>query len=73
MSGDDLEPNAAGEAYLRLIHSEWNSGDILDQEEPLKFKKRVFKGDYIVRVINGGEVLAEVEISVDEDIEISWP
>ena len=58
---------------MRLIHSEWNSGDILEQTEQLTFQKRVFKGHYVIRIINGEEVLGEKEISVDEDSLVTWP
>ena len=73
MEGEELKPNAAGEAYMRLIHSEWNSGDILDQTGDLTFEKRVFQGDYVIRILNGEEVLGEKEISVSEDTLITWP
>lgn len=73
VNGDDLTPNAAGEAYMRLIHSEWNSGDILEQTDQLTFEKRVFKGDYIMRVLDGEEVLGEEEITIDQDTFITWP
>jgi len=73
VNGADLEPNAAGDAYLRLIHSEWNSGDFLDQTEPLTFKKRVFKGDYSYRIVSPMGVLDEQQISIDEDTVINWP
>ena len=68
-----MEPNAAGEAYMRLIHSEWNSGDILDHGGDLVFKKRVFQGDYVIRVLNGEEILGEKEVSVTEDATVYWP
>ena len=47
---------------MRLIHSEWNSGDILEQTGDLTFEKRVFQGDYVIRILNGEEVLGEKEI-----------
>jgi len=73
VNGDDMEPNAAGEAYMRLIHSEWNSGDILDHGGDLVFKKRVFQGDYVIKVLNGEEILGEKEVSVTEDATVYWP
>ena len=67
-------PNAAGKAYMRLIHEEWNSGDILDNiDGDFEFHKRVFKGDYVIRILDGDQILGEMELKVDEDTLINWP
>jgi len=70
VNGDDLKPNAAGEAYMKLIHSEWNSGDILAHNGDLTFFKRVHQGHYKIRVIDGEQVLGEQELDVDTDSDI---
>ena len=73
MNGDSLEPNAAGEAYLRLVHEEWNSGAILSAGQDGAARARVFLGDYRLRFLQGEQVVGERTLSVDGDTTISWP
>ena len=44
MNGDDLTPNLAGEAYLRLVHSEWSSSGEAEHSGELAWQRRVFRG-----------------------------
>ena len=44
MNGDDLTPNAAGEAYLRLVHTEWSSTGEAEHSGELAWQRRVFRG-----------------------------
>ena len=44
MNGDDLTPNLAGEAYLRLVHSEWSSSGQAEHSGELAWQRRVFRG-----------------------------
>ena len=55
---------------MNLIHSEWNSGDILAHNGDLTFFKRVYQGHYKIRVIDGEQVLGEQELDVDTDSDI---
>ena len=44
VNGDDLTPNLAGEAYLRLVHSEWSSSGEAEHSGELAWQRRVFRG-----------------------------
>ena len=73
VNGDSLEPNAAGEAYMRLVHEEWNSGAMLTAGQDGAARTRVFLGDYRLRFLQGEQVVGERTLSVDGDTTISWP
>ena len=63
-------PNAAGEAYMNLIHTEWNSGAILEQSGDLLFEKRVFQGKYLVRLMDDEVVVDEKEVDAVNDTHV---
>ena len=65
-----MHPNAAGEAYMNLIHKEWNSGAILEQSGDLLFKERVFQGKYLVRLMDNEVVIDEKEVDVVDDTHV---
>ena len=43
----------------------------MEQSGQLTFNERVFKGDYLIRIVNGEEVLGETEVSIEADSMIS--
>ena len=65
-----MHPNAAGEAYMSLIHTEWNSGAILEQSGDHLFEKRVFQGKYLVRLMDDGIIVDEKEVDVVNDTHV---
>ena len=65
-----MVPNAAGEAYMSLIHTEWNSGAILEQSGDLVFGERVFQGKYLVRLMDDDVVVDEKEVDVINDTHV---
>ena len=65
-----MQPNAAGDAYMSLIHKEWNSGSTLEQTEDLLFEKRVFQGKYLVRLMDNGVIVDEKEVDVVNDTHV---
>merc|ERR1719186_516481 len=71
VNGDDLTPNLAGEAYLRLMHEEWRSTEVLHPSPSrggqVVFQDRIFMGDFNIKLLDGTEVLKEDHIAVDED------
>jgi len=75
VEGENMEPNKAGEAFLRLMQEEWRSSwtgkPLTTDVNGLGYAMgRVFRGDYVVRVMgdDGGEdALATKEFSVGDD------
>ena len=62
-------PNKAGETYQRLYNEEWRSSQLLEElSEENSF--RGFMGQYKMKLLHGSEVLAEVDFSLENDIEI---
>lgn len=55
---------------MSLIHTEWNSGAILEQSGDLMFGERVFQGRYLVRLMDDDVVVDEKEVDVINDTHI---
>jgi GH35 family endo-1,4-beta-xylanase len=70
LDADTDLPNKAGEEYQRLYHEEWRSSQTI-QASAAGLTFRAFLGHYSIRVLQGAEVLAEQEFSLDEDVHIA--
>ena len=70
VNGDELTPNAAGEAYLRLVHSEWTSNGEAEHSGELAWQRRVFRGRYLVKLMEGDTVIHQKEVKIDNDTHI---
>ena len=70
VDGDNLTPNLAGEAYLRLVHTEWSSSGEAEQSGELAWHQRVFRGRYLVSLMEGDTVIHQREVEVDNDTHI---
>ena len=69
---DDTDlPNKAGEVYERLYHDEWRTNHLVPATLQMTVSVRGFLGDYRIRLIQGSEVLSELEFTLDQDLEIS--
>jgi len=64
-------PNVAGEAYLRLYNDQWRTTGLVTPTESSSVEIRGFKGDYTIQVRRGAEELAEVAVSLTEDMEVT--
>lgn len=60
-----LQPNAAGQKYLDLVHGSWRSHikRRLDQDHPVNVT--MFKGDYVMHVRQNGHVIHQENFTVD--------
>ena len=69
---DDTDlPNKAGEVYERLYHDEWRTNHLVPATLQMTVSVRGFLGDYRIRLIQGSEVISELEFTLDQDLEIS--
>ena len=66
----NILPNKAGESYQRLYHEEWRSSQLIQAtiEENLF---RGFLGDYSMKLLQGSDVFAEMDFTLDGDLEIT--
>lgn len=74
IDSETSEPNKAGEEFIRLTQEEWMSNMLVEPtvlETGVGFHFRGFKGNYILRVVQGGEEVGEVEVEVTEDTTIN--
>ncbi|XP_023333585.1 uncharacterized protein LOC111705317 isoform X2 [Eurytemora carolleeae] len=68
---NDLTPNKAGEAYIRLFHEEWRSNMVVPGEQN-QFDFRGFRGDYAISILSGDGVLVDdLRFTVDQDTELT--
>jgi len=70
IEAETSEPNKAGLEYIRLVHQEWSSSQLLEPNSEtgsLNFKFRGFLGDYRLRLLRGNMVLGEVLTTLKED------
>ena len=59
------------EVYERLYHFEWRTNHLVPATLQMTVSVRGFLGDYRIRIIQGSEVLSELEFTLDQDLEIS--
>lgn len=71
LDDDTNLPNKAGEVYERLYHDEWRTNHLVPATLQMTVSVRGFLGDYRIRIIQGSEVLSELEFTLDQDLEIS--
>ena len=71
LDDDTNLPNKAGEVYERLYHDEWRTNYLVPATLQMTVSARGFLGDYRIRLIQGSEVLSELEFTLDQDLEIS--
>ena len=71
LDDDTNLPNKAGEVYERLYHDEWRTNHLVPATLQMTVTVRGFLGDYRIRIIQGSEVLSELEFTLDQDLEIS--
>ena len=62
-------PNNAGKAYVNLYHGEWRTNEI-KAIDPQGLEIRGFKGDYILELKDGEEVLYALEFNLNDNLEI---
>ena len=71
LDDDTNLPNKAGEVYERLYHDEWRTNHLVPATLQMTVSVRGFLGDYRIRIIQGSEVLSELEFTLYQDLEIS--
>ena len=71
LDDDTNQPNKAGEVYERLYHEEWRTNMLVPTTYGSRVTVRGFLGEYRVRILQGSEVLTELEFTLDQDLEIS--
>ena len=70
MNGDNYQVNPAGQAYLALYHSEWNSTATLELDQARRFQARVFHGDYRLVLCSGDTVLEEKIVTLEKGADL---
>ena len=70
LDDDTNLPNKAGEVYERLYHEEWRTNQLIPATHT-RVTVRGFLGEYRIRILQGSEVLTELEFTLDQDLEIS--
>ena len=61
-----IEPNAAGQVYLRLYHQEWRTKEMLEGSNG-NFQFRGFKGAYNLKLREGNKLLKEWNMELEKD------
>ncbi|XP_060597011.1 uncharacterized protein LOC132750936 isoform X2 [Ruditapes philippinarum] len=70
-TGKNVEPNAAGLAYQELYQNTWRTRDFQTLRGLEEYTVTGFKGDYLLKVKHGGEILLTQEFQLsDEGIDL---
>lgn len=61
-----MEPNAAGQAYLRLYHQEWRTKEVLESSNG-NFDFRGFMGTYNLKLWEDNKLLKDWNMDIEKD------